>query len=59
MSPNKVLLGAAIAAVVNVASASSAPSIQQEKQLQAETMNKLLDGITVVLRNPECTIKQA
>lgn len=58
MSKNKILLGATIAAVVNVASA-SAPNIQHEKQLQAETMNKLLNGITVVLKNPECTVKQA
>ncbi|WP_019218393.1 hypothetical protein [Legionella tunisiensis] len=53
----KILIGVATAAVVNVASASNALLI--EKQQQAETISKLLDGITVSIKMPECTIKQS
>ncbi|MBA2656770.1 MAG: hypothetical protein H0U70_07260 [Tatlockia sp.] len=56
MDAKKILMGVA-AAVVNVAAASNPMAI--EKQAQATTMTNLLNGITVVLKSPECTIKQA
>ncbi|MBA3537565.1 MAG: hypothetical protein H0T84_13315 [Tatlockia sp.] len=57
MNPKKILIGVAAATVVNVASASNPLII--EKQSQAATMSKLLKDISVVLKNPECTIKQS
>lgn len=57
MDAKKILIGVAAAAVVNVASAAN--PLLVEKQKQAETISKLLDGITVSIKMPECTVKQA
>lgn len=56
MSSNKILASVIAATVLNVATAST-PVLTLEKQKHAAVMNELLDGITVVMGRPECTIK--
>ncbi len=57
MNPKKILIGVAAATAVSVASASTPLVI--EKQSQAATMSNLLKNISVVLKSPECSIKQS
>ncbi len=57
MNSTKILTGVIAATIMNVASSSGMVVI--EKQNQAVMMNELLEGITVVMARPECTIKNS
>lgn len=57
MDSKNILVGVVAAAVINVASAASG-NLVVEKQTQAAVMADLLNGITVVMARPECTIKK-
>lgn len=55
MKTKNVVIGLAAATIM---SSASATPLSIEKQSQTQAINKLLEGITVTIVPPECTIKQ-
>jgi hypothetical protein len=59
MDVKSVLVGAVTATVLGVSSVSaSEPSNSDEKKKQANIMATLLQGVTAVVSQPECTVKK-
>lgn len=58
MDVKSVLVGAVTATVLGVSSVSASEPSNSDEKKQANVMATLLQGVTAVVSQPECTVKK-